>query len=410
MAGNGIAIQNFSMPMNGSIGQAVFLGFCAAMLGISGFESSANYVEQQAHGVFPKTLKNMWLAVTIINPLIAICIICIIPMVEVGPHKESLLSYLGSKAGGPWLSTLISIDAVLVLSGAVLTSFVGVGGLIKRMTLDRVLPQFLLHETKRGGTPFILLFFYLLCISVLLVTQGKLVPLAGVYTISFLLVMAYFAYGNFLLKLKRTRLPRPETASPLIVSIGFMAVMIALYGNVKLYPQTLIIFLQYFIPSILVIFLMLNRNTILQYLIVITTSVFENIKRLSLFGSRKMKTILHDLTNQEYFTKGDGVANLNKVMIYVSENEITNKLKIVNVANPESSVPSENFLRDFEVLNRAYPAIDIEFLTVEGVFGPEIIKKLSDEWNIPVNYMFISSPGDRFSHKVADLGGVRLIM
>jgi hypothetical protein len=31
---------------------------------------------------------------------------------------------------------LISIDAVLVLYGAVLTSFVGVSGLLNRMTLD----------------------------------------------------------------------------------------------------------------------------------------------------------------------------------------------------------------------------------------------------------------------------------
>lgn len=31
--------------------------------------SSANYVEQQQPGVFPKTLRNMWVAVTFINPL-----------------------------------------------------------------------------------------------------------------------------------------------------------------------------------------------------------------------------------------------------------------------------------------------------------------------------------------------------
>jgi len=33
---------------------ALFFGFAAAMLGISGFESSANFVEEQADGVFPK--------------------------------------------------------------------------------------------------------------------------------------------------------------------------------------------------------------------------------------------------------------------------------------------------------------------------------------------------------------------
>lgn len=48
---------NLRMPVNGSIIRALFFGFAAAMLGISGFESSANFVEEQKPGVFPKTLR-----------------------------------------------------------------------------------------------------------------------------------------------------------------------------------------------------------------------------------------------------------------------------------------------------------------------------------------------------------------
>ena len=43
--------------------------FSMSLLGISGFESSANMVEEQRDGVFPKTLRNMWLMVTVINPI-----------------------------------------------------------------------------------------------------------------------------------------------------------------------------------------------------------------------------------------------------------------------------------------------------------------------------------------------------
>src|SRR5215217_1666695 len=51
---------NFSQTLpGGSIWKALFFGFAAAMLGISGFESSANFVEEQARGVFPRTLRNM---------------------------------------------------------------------------------------------------------------------------------------------------------------------------------------------------------------------------------------------------------------------------------------------------------------------------------------------------------------
>ena len=107
-----------------------------------------------------------------------------------------------------WLATVISINAVTVLSGAVLTSFVGVNGLIKRMTLDRILPQFFLKENKRHSSYRILILFFLLCISVLYITDGKLAPLAGVYSISFLLVMIFFGLGNLMLKIRRSRSPK----------------------------------------------------------------------------------------------------------------------------------------------------------------------------------------------------------
>jgi hypothetical protein len=57
---NGLSIFNINwhLPVkSGSLVTALFLGFSAAMLGISGFESSANFVEEQQPGVFPKTLE-----------------------------------------------------------------------------------------------------------------------------------------------------------------------------------------------------------------------------------------------------------------------------------------------------------------------------------------------------------------
>lgn len=402
---------NFQRPVEGGITTALFLGFSTAMLGISGFESSANFVEEQAPGVFPKTLRNMWIAVTIINPSIALIAIMVLPINDVLVNQEALLSHMGNKAAGGWLARFIAVDAVLVLSGAVLTSFVGVGGLMKRMTLDRVLPQFLLKETKRGSSPRILLVFFLLCLSVLFATKGEIKPLAGVYTISFLIVMIYFGFGNFLLKIKRSRLPRPEYAAPITVAIAAFALIIALYGNIKMNPEYLVVFLQYFVPAIVVIYIFLKRNEIMEYLLIVVTSFFESMERISLISRVRLKKSIRKLASQEfvYFTKGDDISILNKVMIYVSENEITRKLKIVTVVNEEKVVP-EKFMTDFEVLDRAYPEIKIEFIQVEGEFGPKLIDELSRKWRIPKNFMFISSPSDRFTHRLEDLGGVRLII
>ncbi len=406
-----VLFENFRLPMEGGIMVALFLGFSTAMLGISGFESSANFVEEQNPGIFPKTLRNMWIAVTIINPTIAFLAIAVIPVAQIGEHKESLLSFLATSTTGNWLSWIISVDAVLVLSGAVLTSFIGVSGLIKRVALDRILPQFFLKENKKGASYRILISFFMLCVSVLFVTKGKIEPLAGVYTISFLLVMGYFAFGNMLLKIKRSRLPRPETAAPFIVALATFAIVLAIYGNIRLHPEFLVVFLQYFVPAILFIFAAKNRTQILRLILTIVTSVFDEALHYTRLSKKKISKTIRNLESQEFvfFSKADDISGLNRVLIYVSENETTNKLKIVTVLKVGETI-SEAFLNDIKVLDRIYSDISIEYITIQGNFGPELIEGLSQKWKIPKNYMFISSFGKDFHYQISELGGVRLII
>lgn len=402
---------NFNTPPNGSIANALFLGFSMGMLGVTGFETSSNFVEEQKKGVFPKTLKNMWILVMVINPAIALLGVLIMPIGEIANYEDAFLSFFGRKTAGNWLATVISIDAALVLSGAVLTAFIGVSGLMKRMTLDRIFPQSLLKENKRGSSPRILILFFVLCLSILFITRGEIRPLAGVYTISFLSVMAFFGFGNLLLKIKRSKLPRPEYAAPSIVMIGIIGILVALYGNIKVNPEYLVVFLQYFVPAILIIYFFLKRKSVIHYLLLYVNQIFDTIQRLSVFSRFHLQKEIRKLNKQPfvYFTKGDNIATLNKVIIYVKENEITQKLKIVAVVDEDQQL-SETFIRDFEALDRAYPDIKIEFIEIKGTFGPEIIDRLSNEWKIPKNFMFIGSPGDHFPHAVQDLGGVRLII
>lgn len=402
---------NWAVPLTGhGLIYTLFLGFSAAMLGISGFESSANFVEEQEIGVFPKTLRNMWAIVTFFNPVIALLLIAVIPMAELGEHRESLLAYLGHTTGGNWLSWIISIDAVLVLCGAVLTSFVGVTGLLKRMTLDRILPNYFLKENKRGSNYRIIISFLVLCVSVLFVTKGNLLSLAGVYTFSFLAVMALFGIGNLLLKFKRKKLPRPEKARGLAVVIAIAFIVIAFVGNYVLNVNSFYTFLNYLMPALLFIIIMLNRAIIIEISIQALEYFYKPLRKLVIRSNRFLNNLHSKINSQEFvfFTKGDNVAILNKVMQYVQNNETTKRLKIVNVKNENDC--NLKLKIDLEVLDRAYPEIHIEFIELEGVFGPELIAELSEQWNIPKNFMFIGSPGDRFSYRVADLGGVRLIM
>jgi amino acid transporter len=402
---------NYSQPLKGSIWHALFFGFCAAMLGISGFESSANFVEEQAPGVFLKTLRNMWLAVTVFNPLTALLALAIIPMSQVAGHQEALLAYMGELAGGPWLAVLVSVNAAMVLSGAVLTSYVGVTGLVHRMTLDRCLPQFLLKTNRRGTTYLIMMAFFLLCVSILLITKGNLGPLAGVYTISFLSVMTLFGIGNILLKVKRGRLPRPVRASGLALLVAISAVLAALLGNAFLNPAYVLVFLQYFIPTTLVVFIMLHRTSLLGMIAYLIRQIEKPLAHILPIRSYPLKRLIMQIRSQQFvfFTKGDNIANINAVMRYIEENEHTRRIKIVNVIG-ENEEPDQKMIHEVDVLDRAYPSMVVEFIVLKGHFGPPLIQELSDKWQIPKNFMFIGSPGDRFMYGIQELGGVRLVI
>lgn len=414
-----IFVENWLLPTTGgSITNAIFLGFAASMLGVSGFESSANFVEEQQKGVFPKTLKNMWIVVSVINPLAALFALSLfaMPLLQSDSYQNTLLTEMASHVGGNWLAVLISIDAFLVLSGAVLTSFVGVSGLLERMTLDRILPQYFLKKNKKGSSYRIILVFLFLTISVLLITNGEVKLLAGVYTISFLSVMALFGIGNILLKVKRNSLPRPEKAGWISILIAIAAVLIALIGNITMQPNeglpsNLSVFLEYFIPAIVFILIMLNRTISLKFLLKAMHYIFDPFRSLVMKTDKKLLSVIKNINSQEfvYFTKGDDVETLNKVMLYIQKNEHTKTLKVVTAIRNGNAI-TEQFRNDIDVIDREYPLIKFEFIEVDDTFGPELINKLSKEWNIPINFMFIASPGDHFPYKIEDLGGVRLII
>ena len=410
-------LANLETPEPGGFGNALFFGFAAALLGISGFESSANYVEEQAEGVFPKTLRNMWYAVAFFNPAIAVLALALVSISDVEHHQAGFLAHLGDEAGGNWLRWVISVDAVLVLSGAVLTSFVGVNGLVRRMTLDRCLPQSLLKTNRRGTTHRIIIAFYLLSVSVLLVTQGKVETLAGVYTISFLSVMVLFCLGNLLLKVKRANLPRPSQAAWLTVLVAMFAVTVGLVGNAVAEPESegdtrnLVVFLEYFIPSILIVTIMLTRITLLKACLFIVRATISAMLKPMHTITQWIRSKIEQINSQQvvFFTRGDNIFGLNNALLYVRQNEHTNRLKVVTVVRDQAEVPAR-LKTDLEFLDEAYPEIDIEFVVLEGRFGPELIHELSEKWDIPANLMFIGSPRGHLMYGLAELGGVRLII
>ena len=176
-------------------------------------------------------------------------------------------------------------------------------------------------------------------------------------------------------------------------------------------PQYLVVFLEYFVPALLIVAVMLGRIQLLRGVVFIVSG---SIGWVVGFGSRvrqSLRSEIDRINSQQmvFFTRGDHVANLNNVILYVRRNEHTNRLKIVILAQRPEEVP-DRLAEDLEFLDQAYPEIEIELQVVEGRFDPATIERLSREWGIPTNFMFIGSPGEHFQYRLEELGGVRLII
>lgn len=387
--------------------KALAFGVATAMLGVSGFESSANFVEEQQPGVFRQTLRNMWLAVIIFNPLIALLALGLMPVPRIIHYENNLLSHMGFMVGGQPLHFLIVIDAALVLSGAVLTSYVGVTGLVRRMTLDQCFPQFFLKTTSWGTYHRIILGFMALCISILYLTGGQLLSLAGVYTISFLGVMSLFAIGNILLKVYRKELRRTYRAGWSTVILAVLATVSGIAGNIIINYHFFEYFIIYLIPAVLIVSFMYTRIAILQGILVLIDKTSDRIlKWRTQIVDRISKIIQIRLI---LFIKGGEVQRLHNAFEYIIRNESSRKVIVVHLSPKSNPSEERQIYRSLKVMEKVFPHLQIEYQLRQGEFGPQAVEAISRELKVPKNNMFIGVPDANSPFTMYDLGGVRVI-
>jgi amino acid transporter len=396
-----------TLPVGEDLLIAVCLGFSAALLGISGFESSANFVEEQDVGVFRKTLRNMLIAVAIFNPLISVLSLNLLPLDEIVLHKDYLLSEMAHIMGGNTFKLIIVIDAAAVLSGAVLTSFVGVTGLVQRMALDQCLPQFLLKKNRRGTSHRIIISFFVLCSSILLVTQGSLLSLAGVYTISFLGVMTLFGIGNILLKIRRKELKRTYRAGWMTILVAITATTLGMMGNVIIDYKNLLYFMHYFIPTVFLVVLMYMRIPILRTIL----QVLNNLMTRILLWRTTIIDHITSITEQKVilFARGGNLGRLNTAFNYIMHNESSRSVIVLHLYNQPEYNKEKYLAESLKTLHEIFPFLKTQLVAREGKFGAEIINSVSKEFGVPVNNIFIGAPEEKHSFSIQDLGGVRVI-
>lgn len=405
--------------LSGSFGTALYFGCATAMLGISGFESSSQFVQEQEKGVFPKTLRNMWMGVVIFNPLLSFLSLAVLPLRGPGgilEHRDNVLSQMGKVGGGEWLQTWVAVDAFIVLSGAVLTAYVGIGGLIRRMASDRCLPQFLLRTNSwRGTNHYIIFGFFIVSASLELILQGDTAALAGVYTYAFLSLMALFTGGTMMLKYKRPELPREEVCPWWKLVVALMCVWLGFIGNLLGDPRILTFFAIYWLAVVAVVIAMFMRKQFLRVLFYALRTFCPSrhgpsAQHTGARGGRTVAKMYREVTDSPmlFFVKRPDLVIMNKAILYVRHNEDTHNLYMVH-CHTEEEEPSRLFEQYVSVLDQMYPKIKLDFVTVRAEFSPATIEWISQKYLIPKNLMFIKCPGADQLHNIASLGGVRVI-
>eukprot|EP01126_Amoeba_proteus_P064976 TRINITY_DN9161_c0_g2_i3.p2 TRINITY_DN9161_c0_g2~~TRINITY_DN9161_c0_g2_i3.p2 ORF type:complete len:114 (-),score=15.92 TRINITY_DN9161_c0_g2_i3:212-553(-) len=109
-----------------------------------------------------------------------------------------------------------------------------------------------------------------------------------------------------------------------------------------------------------------------------------------------------------FFTRRGKLSVLNKALLYIKENEITDKIKIIHCYERQEDIPPK-LVDNVKILDRCYPKARIDLLMVRGKFSPAMVDHLSQVHSLPKNFMFITCPDDRFPNNIAEFGGVRLI-
>lgn len=385
----------------------IVLGFSASLLGVSGFESSANFVEEQKPGVFNKTLRNMLIGVTIFNPLIALVVLNSLSIASSTAADNFLLAIAARAISGPVLETVVSIDAFVVLWGAVLTAFVGVSGLMHRMAGDGCLPNFLTKENKKGSFPYIIGFFFLLCSSILLVTNGNLLSLAGVYTIAFLGVMSFFAFGNILLKIHRSDLKRPFRAPVVFAVVAFLSTVIGMLGNVYLDWHNFVYFLFYFIPTITIVACVIYLDKVLG----VVTRLVPSALQVGSYVRRQFE----DVISGRYVVFIHNTDRLANILHYLNENETGRNITLVVCRDEDESKSAATYQQLQEILPHLRAAGLYQHFTIRVIyessetFGPGVIDKLARRLKVRRNRICVGSIHAFHPYNYEDLGGVRII-
>jgi len=191
----------------------IIMAFGHSILALSGLETLAQVyreIEDPKVRNLKKAVVSIFIFSVLFTGLLTFISALIIPSdLIAGKYAENLLSGLAMELQGPYWSrlgmqVLVVLSGVLMLVGAVNTSFVGANGVLNRVAEDGILHDWFRHLHKKYGTTHrIVNIIAVIQVLIILISGGDIFLLGEAYAFGVLASMSFNTASLVILRFRR---------------------------------------------------------------------------------------------------------------------------------------------------------------------------------------------------------------
>ncbi|KAF8606430.1 hypothetical protein BDV93DRAFT_594682 [Ceratobasidium sp. AG-I] len=410
-ARNGMDVlrSNWELRPTGSSGiaRSIFNGVCIGFLGVTGFECTPSYIRDIKPGAYGPTLRNLLVMALFLNAPLMLLVYALLPS-ETILGGANVLSVLAEVSVGRPMRILVVADCVLVLCGGVFAGVVTGCRLVESLARERVIPEWFLHPLPITGSAYVTVGFYLAISIVVYASSGfSLLTVSNMFSATFLFTMLLYGVSCLLLKFSRNRLPRTYKTSVWTVLLAIAMMLVVLAGNIAQNPQTIALFIAYFVVALAGLIILNSRLRIARV-------VLWMFGQTELLRKWQMDRIVIRWIKQfrgapvVVWVKEDHVNHLVEAMMYIRKNELAARVLFVHAYMNIEHIPSE-LEANIKILDEAFPSTTLDLVFVKGTYSPTLVEAASEILGIPRTHMFMSCPGPNHPWQLGDYRGVRVI-
>lgn len=183
LATNWVGGQPSSTLGEAGIGLQIFQGICIGFLGVTGFETTPDYISilrPEPH-VYPRVLLDLQLIAISINAPLLLVIFAVLPIDAIRDNSASILNAVALKTAGQGLALAVTVDAALILSGGIYTGLISASSIVEQLIGDGILPKITGRKLKTGALWIASMSFIVLCCLVWLSSGTDLFVISGMF-------------------------------------------------------------------------------------------------------------------------------------------------------------------------------------------------------------------------------------